>query len=276
MYEFDEDDPQYAQEAEDLVDDVLNNGEAIDEEDNGADVMNRAMQRIEEANLFKLLIEASIFAPNSARPEILKSVNNKIRQFAINELENLLGMADAEVKPAAQAVAQFSEEEAGVVRMLISSVLKRQPSATPQATVTPVQVKPELKPIQMKQPVAALDRPKAERPPEKAAAPKSNKPDAAQMKRKTVSKGFSKPNAATKRKPMPTADQMIQNGLLGMPGIQVSAEPGVSQKNVQKSSVTVGNLINQIAGGHSVHVDNSNPADAAMGGDSGGDTNERF
>src|SRR5271170_4653561 len=57
-----------------------------------------ALKRIEEANLFYTLIKTDVFKESSARPEILNSVNNKIRQFAKKELNQLLNISQPGAK----------------------------------------------------------------------------------------------------------------------------------------------------------------------------------
>src|ERR1019366_5553150 len=93
--EFDEESDEYA--LGDQADEVLEGieqeqAEEAQEAEYTENAWNQAMSRIEEANLFKLLIKGSVFQPGSASPTILNSVNKKIRQFAIRELEILLGI----------------------------------------------------------------------------------------------------------------------------------------------------------------------------------------
>lgn len=278
MFEFDDDDKTQFANDEDVGEQVL---ESLDDgqdamEDLTTEVMDQVTQRVEEANLFKLLINQQVFAPNSARPEILSAVNAKIKQFAINELQMLLGLKTPETQQSTASIpAQFSEEEAAVLRMLIGKVLKTQGPA--QATTQ--EVKPELKTIQAPaQKLNTVMTPKsaalAQQPSKPAAQVQPKKGQGAQQKqRKTVSKGFAKPKG-TKPKAMPTAEQMINNGLIGTPNVQITAERGVSDKAAKAGQNTIGNLINQFAGGNQLHVDNSNPADLVSG--DGGDTNERF
>lgn len=279
MYEFDDNDEQFAGN-ESAAEEVLEEFEDDDVEavqDYTNEVMDQAMQKIEEANLFKLLINSSVFGADSARPEILASVNKKVRQFAIRELQRLLGLKseEDEVKAAAPVAAQFSETEAHVLRMLIEKVMRKEGGAQ-VPTSTTSEVKPELKPIQAN-PTPKMNTVATPASTSKAqpAAPTKKAVKTKEAQRKTVSKGFAKPSKGNvKPKPMPTAEQMINNGLIGTPNIQMTAEAGVGQKAAAKGQVTMASLIGQFSGGNTLHVDQSNPSDSVAEG--GGDTNERF
>lgn len=87
--------------------------------------LSEAVKRIEEANLLKTLVNADIFAPNSAAPEVLDSVKQRLQAWALNELEILLGMKQPAPKVVAQMKSQFDDEEVMALRKLTAKMLNR-------------------------------------------------------------------------------------------------------------------------------------------------------
>jgi hypothetical protein len=89
------------------------------------ETLNWAIQKIEEANLFKHLVKQPVFSEGSAEPSILASVNEKIRRFAIEQLEELLGGAKKQEKEVVQVKLPFSENEVFALKTLAGAVLKK-------------------------------------------------------------------------------------------------------------------------------------------------------
>lgn len=87
--------------------------------------LSEAVKRIEEANLLKTLVNADIFAPNSAAPEVLESVKQRLQAWALNELEILLGMKQPAPKVVAAAKSQFDDEETLSLKKLAAKMLGR-------------------------------------------------------------------------------------------------------------------------------------------------------
>lgn len=292
MFDFDENDPQYQSGAEDVIGN-LEEGDPADQEMDGqqhaANIMNHAMQRIEEANLFKTLINTSIFAPNSARPEILDSVNGKIQQFAVEQLETLLGMrrpkaaavaaelpfSESEISGLKMLLGNLTEVEVRVLKMLIGKVLKTDATFVAQATP---ERKPEINQIQAPTPqVKQIQAQPAQQQPQRRQPQQTQQqPVAAQQTPRKAGKrtrmGLTKPNAQTRVKAMPTAEQLIPT--MQLPGVVASKE-GVSGQAMQAGVMSVGDVVQRLTGGNVLAVDNSNPADAAMDG-GGVDVNGRF
>jgi hypothetical protein len=85
-----------------------------------------ALKRIEEANLFYTLIKTDIFKDSSARPDILNSVNSKIKQFAKSELNKLLNISQPGAQPE-NSILSIPKDELLALRVLAAKVLKKDP-----------------------------------------------------------------------------------------------------------------------------------------------------
>jgi hypothetical protein len=112
-----------------ILQDVENSS---DIENAAQDIENAAILRIEEANLWRLLVNQPVFAKKSARVDILDAANRKIRLFAISQLEELLGMSKS--APQNQVIhveSQFEEDEVSVLRSLAAKVLKKDTPSRP-------------------------------------------------------------------------------------------------------------------------------------------------
>ena len=269
---------------EEVGDEILESldEEAMDNEqivDHTADIMNQAMYRIEEANLFKILINHEIFAANSARSEILEAVNRKIKKFALRELNLLLNLQKEEPKiQHVQQPAQFSNEEAAVLKMLIGKVLKKDPVAVvasvPERKPEILQVaapKPAVNQIRPKQAVQArqarLSQPQA---------PQSQRPLQKKGRGKARAKGdgFATNSNPAQVKPMPSVEAQMMHYGQQAPQVVLSKEKGVSGGAAQQGAGTMKSIISGMTGGGmSIAIDDSNPADAAM---DSGDVNGRF
>jgi hypothetical protein len=98
--------------------------------------MSEAVKRIQIAKLYEALLSQSFFAAGSTRdPEIQDSVENEIKGFIHNRLEELLGMR-AEQSPAGPAAQlPFDDEQIEALAYLANRTLKRIPAATPNPVV---------------------------------------------------------------------------------------------------------------------------------------------
>lgn len=169
----------------DIFDDVIQ--DVVAPAERTSNVYNSAVKRIEEANLFKTLITSDIFTAGSASPEILASVNGRIKQFATEQLEQLLGMS----KPAETKVvnAQFSDKEVEILRGLAGKVLNNiNASQTPKVPeLRPIAIEPQLQKVQiaMERPVTASLNTKPQAPVKTQPAPQKPPPPA-QKRRKPI------------------------------------------------------------------------------------------
>ena len=102
---------------------------------------SEAEKRIEQANLYKAILNSNLFGKGSARPEIIKIVDKELKEFVMYRLEVLLGIkSEGGVRGAAPAQMQspFSKNEIAALKDLASKLINRQgPQAAPQAA-TPV------------------------------------------------------------------------------------------------------------------------------------------
>jgi hypothetical protein len=294
MYEDNDDRFHNEDRAEEVLSNLNNNEDDEENQDEEGDslstvedMMSDVEKRIEEANLFKLLISHSFFSQDSARPEVLKSVNKKIKHFAINELELLLGVKTKE--PAIKVVpqSQFNAEEVIALKSLASKVLGK-PSSAP--AVVPAERKPEIVTISAPTPkvnslptpvlIASSNKQVKQSPTPKAA--KSTKPkkqrefiDSNGNKVKSEDKGFATPNKETANlvKKMPNTQQLAQLYMASPSKPEVStgtAMLGNGSSNFESASFSMNNLIQQLTGGSVVHTDNS------VASDTGEDINGRF
>ena len=97
-----------------------------------------ALKRIEEANLFYTLIKTDIFKESSARPDILNSVNSKIKQFAKSELNKLLNISQ-EGSTGGNGYT-FSKGEVLALKVLSAKMLEKDPAAAVQQAVRTPQI----------------------------------------------------------------------------------------------------------------------------------------
>ncbi|HUM42303.1 MAG TPA: hypothetical protein PKI14_05075 [Fervidobacterium sp.] len=260
-----------ADSAEDSADEILDSLEQSDESDD-EDIdatMSQAVKRIEEANLFKLLIKQPVFSEGSASPDILRSVNKKVREFAKKELEILLGLRPAkeEVKVIQQKVeSPFSEQEVSALKILASKITKREPSVQQSEekvpTMNAIQIQETAQPkMQQARPVQpAMQQPKTQqqsKPVQKQQSQTPAKQQAAQAKKQAVT-AQKKNRNLPKPKAMPNAAQLGAMYQMNQSGVVMTTE-GINQSTVKTSNQLLGNIINQMAG---IHTDNASPADS--------------
>lgn len=111
----------------DGVEEVLNEEQQPVEVEADAYISD-ALLRIEQAQLYKQLINHRLFAPGSASPNIQEAVEREVREFAIHRLEVLVG-----AKPDVQAAQQlFTEEEVAALKSLANRVINRPTTMSPQ------------------------------------------------------------------------------------------------------------------------------------------------
>ena len=91
----------------------------------------RAIARIEQAKLYEALLNHQLFAPGSARPEIIKAVRKEFKEFIQFRLEVLLGIK-ADGKPGHTGHAQsiqvkspFSDEETVALKDIARKLVEK-------------------------------------------------------------------------------------------------------------------------------------------------------
>jgi len=133
--------------------------EETEEAESTASVINEAMKRIEQAKLYEALLNHQLFAPGSARPEIIKSVRKEFKEFIQFRLEVLLGIKpDGKPGQASQRAAiqsPFSDEETAALKdiarklvdknRLVSSVPSISAVSAPQPMVQEMPAPPEVR-----------------------------------------------------------------------------------------------------------------------------------
>lgn len=103
----------------------------------------RAVRRIEQANLYLILLNHPLFAPGSARPEIITTVENELKDFILERLEVLLGMRRAPAAVPLPESTSFSKDQVEALSAIANRLIKKQPvSKTPTPQIMPVQASP--------------------------------------------------------------------------------------------------------------------------------------
>jgi hypothetical protein len=132
------DDESAADEIIEEIEEVIEE-EAADAE-NTASVLNEAVKRIEQANLYKALLDHDLFAPGSARPEVIAAVRKEFKGFILVRLEILLGIKP-EAPKAQQTIVQspFSPDEVTALAALAKRMIDKKDTNQPTPQVQVVQ-----------------------------------------------------------------------------------------------------------------------------------------
>lgn len=126
-------------------------------------VMDEAVLRIEQANLYQTLLNHNLFAKGSARPEIIQKVQAEVRTFILSRLKVLLGIEQEQVpQDPVQVELPFDEDQIAFLQRLADRGLGRiqlapvarpilnqvqsSPATAPEAVQAPTQ--PALNPVQ--------------------------------------------------------------------------------------------------------------------------------
>lgn len=127
-----EDDVEYEMVPENELTDADIILEEFDEEDQAAEetltALTEAESRIEQANLYRAVLNHNLFSPNSARPEIIKRVRREFQEFTLYRLNVLLGITPDKGRPGAvqQATSVFSQEEITALKAIASRLTKKE------------------------------------------------------------------------------------------------------------------------------------------------------
>lgn len=220
-----------------------------------------AMMRMEEANLWKILIKQDVFEQGSARPEILTAANKKLKKFALTQLNQLLNIGQQEQEKKQEF--PLSREEIFALKVLASRLLKTETPSVPVPTDTErvpsvrtvAAPEPSVRTVSAAEPSVRKVAPA--QPQQRQAPPKQPGRVAPKVPGRTPKKGADAGYALPKnRRPMPTADQLI--GTMQQPKVAVTAE-NISQRdmNVVNPQDLVSNLVQQLTGGNVVANDTS-------------------
>lgn len=260
--------------ADEIVQSTMDETASIEESSTETEeALTAAMQRIEEANLWKVLIKQNVFEEGSARPEILESANRKIKRFALNELNKLLNINQPEpVAPKVEVKMPFSENEVLALRLLATSALNkgmipgssaevertpkvaavavRQEAPAPTPKPTPEPAIRKVAPAAPSKPVAQQAKPTQQAKPAAAKAPRRRGGRAVGDGRGA---GYALPTS--KPLPMPTADQLMG---MQMPTPQVTTEK-ISERdlNAANPQALVSAVVSQLTGGNVVSQHNT-------------------
>jgi hypothetical protein len=123
---------------EEIVEEIYEE-EILEEEQ--AEVLTEAERRIEQANLYQALLKHDLFAPGSARPEIIDSVRREFKSFILSRLEVLLGIKPdtGKLLPAQEVTKNpFSEDEIKALRAIADRLTKKDQSQQPSQAPTPM------------------------------------------------------------------------------------------------------------------------------------------
>ena len=159
-------------------------------------VLSEAVLRMEQANLYKTILDHSIFAEGSARPEILQMVESEFKSFAEDRLSTLLGMKE----PTKAQVQIFTDSEVQVLKSFAGKIVDKVAPSTQAAYVPPKPIvtkigAPKAQPA-LAQPIQSSAKPQPRQVAPTVAAPETPKPA------KKPVRGGRSPHA----KPMPSVN----------------------------------------------------------------------
>lgn len=105
--------------------------------------LSEAEKRIEQANLYKAILNSSLFAKGSARPEIIKVVDKEFKEFVMFRLEVLLGIKSEGQRPgqATAVKSPFTDVEVAALKDIARKLAAKQAPTAPvhnQVAPTPV------------------------------------------------------------------------------------------------------------------------------------------
>ena len=252
-------------------------------------VLSNAIDRIEEANVWKLLIAQEVIESGSASERVVRSVNGQLKRFALDRLELLLGMD----KPKKVDKPLFDQDQVRALKIIAAKLLGRSVASvmaeesSPKIASVPAQEErrePKLKTVTAAPgPQLRRQAPQPQqRPQQRAAQPQKQAPRMQMHKRagRTVvpaeskeDRGFALPSGSVRPKQMPSPDQMVASAVGVQTPMNIRIDPGLNpQKAAQGGANLLQTVISQLTGGNMIHVDATAPS-SSSGSDN---TNERF
>jgi hypothetical protein len=128
-------------------------------------VLAEAIKRIEQAKLYEALLNHDLFAPGSARPEIIKAVRKEFKDFILLRLEVLLGIKQSSEQGTPEpTTSQFDQTEVSALKGIAQKLIARDSQASnnpsvntvavPQPKVNKLQTKtaPVINPVEVQEP----------------------------------------------------------------------------------------------------------------------------
>ena len=221
-------------EPEDIDDEVLEEiveESAFDLDEHQAATVYNARVRLEQANLYEMLINHNLFDGVDASEQAVSNVQNELKYFIVGRLELLLGIR----QPKSRVVeSQFGEDEVDFIKALAAKGLAmqgRQPSAPAPKPVSTV--KSGLKPLTQKKKVA-VSKP----------AQRSVKKKVEQAKKEVEEKPLpTKPKTTRKRKapakkaaPKEKKPRIASDGVLTQRNMTKAEIEEMAKRDIQKLS----------------------------------------
>ena len=125
-----------------------------------------AVKRIEQANLYLALLNHPLFGANSARPEIISTVEAEIKEFILSRLEILLGTRQP-VSSVIPASSPFTTEQTEALKAIADRLTKKEPKpSAPSPQIRPVDAPAQINAYTapVVQPVSTPESPEAPKP----------------------------------------------------------------------------------------------------------------
>ncbi len=117
--------------------------EELGEDEDFSEVLNDASLRLEQGQLYKLIMNTDLFNEGDADPKAIKNVQREIRQFAKERMEVMLGMRQETPKESANAFPMesfpFNALEVEVLKSLAATATKGQTVNAPAFSAGPKQ-----------------------------------------------------------------------------------------------------------------------------------------
>jgi hypothetical protein len=201
--------------ADEVVDDTMYTEHVTHDEERVVQetIRERAIKQMEHANLYRVLLEGNIFAPNSARAEIQSKVESEIKLFIEERLIELLNIGQVR-KPEVQT--QFDEKEVSALKILANKLAEKMPDSAPKkqkeeqrlptptlnsiAVSTPVNATPSLNTVSVPQKTVS-------KPVTQAKAPRSAPAAATKSASKKQKKNYNQVNNPNKTRMPSLAEQ---------------------------------------------------------------------
>jgi hypothetical protein len=138
---------------EEVVEEIVEEYEEdVSDSQQASSVINEAMKRIEQANLYKALLDHQLFSPGSARPEIIAIVRKEFKTFILSRLEILLGIkqeANVQLESSLKAKSAFDDGEVEALKAIAKRLSSKQPTSSP--TINSVEARtPQIQPLETK------------------------------------------------------------------------------------------------------------------------------
>src|SRR5580698_9297755 len=120
--EFGQDEGMAGQDPEQVLEEIAQEQAQVEADEDAVEVvLSNAIDRIEEANVWKLLIAQEVIESGSASERVVRSVNGQLKRFALDRLEILLGMD----KPKKTERPTFDPDQVRALKIIAAKLLGR-------------------------------------------------------------------------------------------------------------------------------------------------------